>query len=103
MNISLDLMQKQINDLGAKMMQQVERLETENSLLQESLRKYDRKKENKAPKLYENDSSINVNSIQSNKSSVQSIRESVELCQQELQNTKKSCNKVTDLNTFCLS
>lgn len=96
MNISLDLMQKQINDLGAKIIHEVERLEAENSLLQESLRKHIKEKENKGPKLYENENSLNAKRIPSSSKNFnyQSAKDSMDLCQQELINTKKNCNKV---------
>lgn len=106
MNVSLDLMQKQIDDLGAKIIHEVEHLETENSLLKESLRRHIKERESKSPKLYENENSLNVNRVSSSSSSrnfnYQSIKDSVDLCQQELANTKKNCNKVKYLLQFLI-
>lgn len=107
MNVSLDLMQKQINDLGAKIIHEVEHLETENSLLKESLRRHIKEKKSESPKLYENENSLNVNRVSSSSSSgrnfnYQSIKDSVDLCQQELTSTKKNCNKVKYLFHFLI-
>ena len=81
-------MQKQINELGSKIVHEVERLQTENLNLKKEI---DSKRDlSYSPKKV----SIEFTPTSDNTNFCEAIKANLESCEQEFINTKKNCNKV---------
>ncbi len=91
MNISLDLMKKQINELGEKLVNEIDKLQAENKSLRQSLRV-------EQSKNTENKKSLNVYQNEDYCCLDELIKKNINCCEKELLNTKKNCNRVLRLD-----
>ncbi len=93
MNISLDLMKRQINELGAKLVDEIEKLQSENRSLRESLKAQQAKDndhhQQKSSRAFQNENYCSLNEL---------IKTNITSCENELLNTKKNCNRVLRLD-----
>ena len=103
MMVSLDVMQRQINELSTKVLQEIEKLEAENANLKETIATLDELPkqsydcEHFASTCSNNDLSRSVE-LEIHHELHESLKVNLNACQQELLNTKQNCSKVLKMD-----
>ena len=89
-------MQRQLDELGSKMVQEIKFLQSENQNIKVTIHQLKKNEKNKEPsKKYQNtDEIITLKNLDIKSNNNDHIKNDLYTCQQEMNNTKINCNKV---------